>query len=111
MKACAGDDVYERTRRAVAELLPAGRASLGNAARRLHVAPRTLQRHLDQEGVRFARLLAEVRRAQAERLLTHTDATLAEVAAQVGYRDTAAFARAFRTWTGTTPGAFRARVA
>jgi AraC-like DNA-binding protein len=111
MKACAADDLYERTRNALAELLPTGKASLGNTARRLHLSARTLQRHLDQEGVRFARLLAEVRRAQSERLLTHTDATLADVAAQVGYRDTAAFARAFRTWTGTTPGAFRDRVA
>jgi AraC-like DNA-binding protein len=48
-----------------------------------------------------------VRRAQAERLLLRSDAPLAEVAEQVGYRDAATFVRAFRGWTGTTPGRFR----
>lgn len=108
LEACGGvDDAYERARAAVIALLPAGKATLAATAKRLHVTPRTLQRRLGEHGSTFASLLHEVRQAQAERLLLRADAPLAEVARQVGYRDTAAFVRAFRGWTGTTPGKFR----
>lgn len=102
----AGDPV-EQTRNAVAAGLGSGGATLPRIAKKLHVTPRTLQRRLVDEGVSFADLLTEVRRTQAERLLALDDAPLAQVAEQVGYADTAAFARAFRGWTGTTPGKFR----
>ena len=86
-----------------------GKATLAKAARRLQVTPRTLQRRLVDEGVSFGGLLTEVRRTQAERLLARSEEPIAAVAQQVGYADTATFARAFRGWTGTTPGQFRAR--
>ncbi|MBE2249430.1 MAG: AraC family transcriptional regulator ligand-binding domain-containing protein [Myxococcus sp.] len=108
LKSCGDlDDAYERVRGAVIELLPHGKATLAGAARRLHVTPRTLQRRLAEHGLSFAALLNEVRRAQSERLLLRSDAPLHEVAEQVGYRDAATFVRAFRGWTGTTPGRFR----
>lgn len=100
-------DAYERARSVVVDSLPKGAASLEKVAKKLHVTPRTLQRRLGENGVTFAALLNEVRRAQAERLLGRSDAPLAEVAELVGYADTAAFVRAFRGWTGTTPGKFR----
>jgi AraC-like DNA-binding protein len=100
-------DVYEQTRRAVLELLPRGEASVARTAKRLHVTARTLQRRLLEEGVTFAALLTEVRRTQAERLLARSTAPLSQVAESVGYADAGAFVRAFRSWTGTTPGKFR----
>lgn len=107
MKACALDDVLEQTRAVMLAALPSGQPTLAAAARRLHVGERTLQRRLSAEGFSFATLLAQVRRDRAERLLEATALPLGEVARQVGYRDVPAFARAFRAWTGTTPGAFR----
>lgn len=100
-------ELYESARRAVLELLPRGDASLARTARALHVTARTLQRRLADEGIAFGKLLEDVRRAQAERLLARTDAPLADVAEGVGYADTAAFVRAFKKWSGTTPGRFR----
>lgn len=100
-------EIYESARRALVELLPRGQASLAATARRLHVTARTLQRRLTAEGIAFGKLLEDVRRAQAEKLLTRTDAPVNDVAAAVGYADTAAFVRAFKKWSGTTPGAFR----
>ena len=100
-------EIYESARRAVLDLLPKGDASLARTARALHVTARTLQRRLAGEGIAFGKLLADVRRSQAERLLARTDAPLAEVAAGVGYSDTAAFVRAFKKWSGLTPGRFR----
>lgn len=101
------DAIYEQARGAVLTLLPKGDATLEKTAKKLHVTARTLQRRLTEEGVSFGELLSEVRRTQAERLLARSDASLADVAEQVGYADTGAFTRAFRTWTGTTPGKFR----
>jgi AraC-like DNA-binding protein len=101
------DDTYERARAVVLELLPKG-PTLAKTAKRLHVTPRTLQRRLEETGVTFAGLLGEVRRAQAERLLAHTDTALADIAEQVGYADSATFVRAFKSWTGVTPGKLRA---
>lgn len=102
-----GDEIYQRARRAVVELLPRGDASLARTARALHLTARTLQRRLAGEGIAFGALLDDVRRAQAERLLARSDAAIADVAAGVGYADTASFVRAFKKWSGTTPGAFR----
>ena len=108
LEQCAeAGDVYEQTRRAVLELLPKGDATVARTARRLHVTARTLQRRLLEEGVTFAALLTEVRRTQAERMLARGTAPLSEVAESVGYADAGAFVRAFRSWTGTTPGKFR----
>lgn len=110
LKQCGDEtNVYERTRGAVLALLPHGDATLAKTAKRLHVTSRTLQRRLLDEGVSFGELLTEARRTQAERLLIRSDAPLAEVAEQVGYADAGAFVRAFRSWTGTTPGKFRER--
>ena len=103
----AAGDLYEQTRGAVRTLLPKGDATLANTAKRLHVTSRTLQRRLLKEGVSFGGLLTEVRRTQAEHLLALSDAPLSEVAEQLGYADAGVFVRAFRSWTGTTPGKFR----
>lgn len=107
LRANDAEDIFERTRRTVAELLPRSDASLSKTAKRLHLTSRTLQRRLTEEGVAFADLVAEVRRTQAERLLHKGEADLSEVAGAVGYQDTGAFVRAFKKWTGTTPGKFR----
>jgi AraC-like DNA-binding protein len=82
--------------------------SLEQAARFAGVAPRTLQRQLKRDGGSFARVLEEVRSAEARRLLAMPQSRVTRVAAQLGYRDPANFTRAFRRWTGTTPSRFRA---
>ncbi|MGV3622151.1 MAG: helix-turn-helix domain-containing protein [Archangium sp.] len=103
------EDAWSRARGAVLELLPRGDVTLTRVAKKLHVTPRTLQRRLEEHGSSFAGLLAEVRRSHAERLLQRSDEPIAEVANKVGYADAATFVRAFKTWTGTTPGQFRTR--
>ena len=103
----AAGDLYEQTRGALRTLLPKGDANLAKTAKQLHVTSRTLQRRLLEEGVSFGGLLTEVRRTQAEHLLARSDAPLSGVAEQLGYTDAGVFVRAFRSWTGTTPGKFR----
>jgi len=48
-----------------------------------------------------------VHRERALELLERSDRPLKQVAAAVGYADAKSFARAFKAWTGRTPGAVR----
>ncbi|MDY0005897.1 MAG: AraC family transcriptional regulator ligand-binding domain-containing protein [Spongiibacteraceae bacterium] len=90
-------------------LLPAlGDAGLGRVAQALNTSARTLNRRLQQEGTGFKRLLEQVRRERARRLLIGSDWGIDRVADQLGYSDTSNFRRAFRKWTGDTPRSYRA---
>ncbi len=73
----------------------------------MKMSSRTLQRRLDDEGVRFSVLLDRVRERVAKQLLANEALALAEVAYRVGFSDLATFSRAFKRWTGVAPGGFR----
>jgi AraC-like DNA-binding protein len=83
-----------------------GFRSLEEVAALLHVSPRTLKRRLAAEGTAFSELLEAQRRERALLLLS-SELPLEHVAERVGYSDMSNFTRAFRRWTGATPGAFR----
>ncbi len=72
-----------------------------------HMAPRTLIRHLQAEGVRYQSLLDEVRSDQACWLLSQTSHSIESIAERLGYQDTSNFSRTFRRWLGVTPKQFR----
>jgi AraC-like DNA-binding protein len=84
--------------------------SLDHVAKALRLSVRTLRRRLEATGVSFLELLERVRHEAAIEYLTHSGDAIAEIAQRVGYGDTSNFRRAFRRWTGQSPGAFRARV-
>jgi AraC-like DNA-binding protein len=75
----------------------------------MRMSIRTLQRRLDDEGLRFSRVLDDVRERRARKLLVDASIPLAEVAYCTGFADLATFSRAFKRWSGLPPGAFRAR--
>ena len=77
------------------------------AAQRLHMSVSALQRHLAAEGKSFQLLKDELRRDMAIIRLTSTDAALSAIAAELGFADSTAFQRAFKSWTGSTPGIYR----
>jgi AraC-like DNA-binding protein len=72
-----------------------------------HMAPRTLIRHLNDEGVRYQTLLDDVRCDLACWLLSQTDLSIESVAERLGYLDPTNFSRTFRRWLGVTPRGFR----
>lgn len=77
------------------------------AAADLHVSTRTLYRRLALEGTSYRRLVDEVRHVLAVEMLTTAGLGVEQVAVRLGYADSAAFIRAFRRWTGSTPGSYR----
>ncbi len=78
-----------------------------DVARRLRLATRTLQRRLEERGTTFREVVERVRRDVALCRLRDPDRTLEDVAASAGFTDVAAFARAFKRWTGAPPGQYR----
>lgn len=75
-------------------------------AARLHLSSRTLRRHLAAESTSLRRLVDEARHSTAVELLALHRLSVEQIALRLGYADSAAFIRAFRRWTGTTPAAY-----
>jgi len=71
------------------------------------IAPRTLKRRLSSRGLGYQDLLDQLRATHAMRLLAQPELSVEQIAEQVGYSSAANFYRAFRRWTGRSPGAFR----
>lgn len=80
---------------------------LGEAAAALHVTPRTLMRRLEGEGTSFQGIKDGLRRDLALRDLGRGEKPTEAIAQDLGFASAATFHRAFRRWTGTTPGAQR----
>ena len=97
--------------RRVASLLrrrpPADWPGADEAARMLRCSPATLRRMLRQEGTSFQAIKDRLRLEIARQALTRPDLSIADITAQLGFAEPAAFNRAFRQWTGTTPARFR----
>jgi AraC-like DNA-binding protein len=73
----------------------------------LNISARTLHRQLKEEGASLQGLKDEVRRERAQELLNRSDKPVKQVAAAAGFRNEKSFIRAFREWTGVSPGEFR----
>jgi AraC-like DNA-binding protein len=94
-------------RRLLVQMLPSGNADQDTIASRLYRSTSTLQRQLSAEGTSYRDILDTTRRDLAEKYLRDGDYTQAEVAYMVGFSDQSNFARAFKRWTGVSPGQFQ----
>lgn len=94
-------------RRALYSLILGRAAHSENVARLFNVSTRTLRRRLEEEGTTVRELLAQARRELSHHLLTDTDLAVARIAAALCYSGAAAFSRAFREWSGTSPSEWR----
>lgn len=81
--------------------------TLEDIASQLHMTSRTLRRKLTSEGSQFQALKDSVRRERAIFWLSQADISIKETAQKVGYTETASFIRAFKQWTGISPGQYR----
>ncbi len=101
------DPFTARLRQVLLRLIPEGRATLPRVAEELACSPRSVQRRLEPLSLSYQQLLDRLREQLAYRYLLQTPLTLAELALLLGYSDQSAFNRAFKSWTGTTPGRYR----
>ena len=101
-------DFAARVRATLFEMLPAGLSSADEAAGRLAVSKRSLQRYLKMEGTSFQRELRATREKLARHYLDSSAYSGAEISLLLGYDDPGSFFRAFRNWTGFAPGRLKA---
>lgn len=82
-------------------------ATAEHLAQALQVSVRSLQRQLCAAHTSVQALKDQVRQEQAQQHLLRTRWPIKRIAAQVGFENEKSFIRAFKTWTGLTPHAFR----
>ncbi len=104
-----------RTTRAQVEgvilpILHKGDANADAVASIMGFSRQTLFRRLKEEGVTFEDVLDELRHRMALHYLQGKRASVNEVAYLVGFSDRASFSRAFKRWTGRSPGEVRAQI-
>ncbi|MEM6634692.1 MAG: AraC family transcriptional regulator ligand-binding domain-containing protein [Pseudomonadota bacterium] len=96
-----------RVKAALLEAFATTDPSLNYVCARLQTSKSTLLRRLKAERTTFQELRDIARTDLAERYLRTSDLNNQQIAHLLGYRDTSAFQRAFRKWTGKTPRELR----
>ena len=81
--------------------------SVNEASECVGASMRTMQRRLSTEQTSYSRVLEQARAEMARELLESTEASLADIAHELGYPSPGNFTRAFRRWSGVSPSEFR----
>ena len=87
----------------LASLLPSGESRAAVVARQLGMSPRSLTRHLAEEGTTFGEIVEQLRRRLASRYLADDRMSVQQIAWLLGYSEVGAFNHAYKRWTGTAP--------
>ena len=93
------------------ETLPEELPDLETIASELYTTPATLRRRLQGEGESYQSIKDQLRRDLAITYLSHPDRSVMDVALELGFAEPSAFHRAFKKWTGASPGEHRRRLA
>ncbi|MFY0642437.1 MAG: AraC family transcriptional regulator [Bermanella sp.] len=89
-------------------LLQSGKyPTLDEAAAHFCVSPRTFRRELNKLNTTYQAILDQVRETIALEYLKTTNKPVNEIAYELGFTDPSNFGRAFKKWTGKSPGIFR----
>lgn len=83
--------------------------SANQMAALLSMNRRTLNRHLNEHGTNFRKLVDEVRFEIARQLLEDSAMGILQIALFLDYSNESAFTRAFRRWSSTTPASWRSK--
>jgi AraC-like DNA-binding protein len=98
-----------RVERLLMTHLAGGDVTMETIASELGVSRQTLFRQLKTESVTFEHVLDELRHKLALEYLNGGKMSVSQTSHLTGFSDPAAFSRAFKRWTGSSPRAYRAR--
>lgn len=86
---------------------PSEWAELKDIAQQLNMSTATIQRRLKQEGVSYQQLKNDIRCDIAIERLSKTDDSIQTISDDLNFHDPSAFHRAFKKWSGVSPGSYR----
>jgi AraC-like DNA-binding protein len=104
------DSISARVRSTLTELLPGGRGTIEDVAKKLGFSRRTLQRKLSEEKTTFQKQLNSTREILARHYIQNTDMTTNDIAYLLGYAEHNSFLRAFIAWTGKSITEYRKEI-
>ena len=105
-----GSSLTARVRRRLRQCLPGEVPDFEGLAVELNMTPATLRRRLHEEGASYQSIKDQLRRDLAISYLSHSNRSVMDIALELGFSERSAFHRAFRKWTGASPGEFRRRL-
>jgi AraC-like DNA-binding protein len=100
-------DIVASVRRAIARMLAHEAPTVTIVSRRLGMSPRTLNRRLLAQGTTFRGIVTDVRSQLALAYLKNPVLSLSDVASLLGFAEQSSFHRAFKRWSGMSPGEYR----
>lgn len=83
------------------------REGLESTAAALSLHPRTLQRRLQAEGVKYVDVQSAAKCQRAQTMLRRRAISMESISVELGFSDRRAFTFAFKRWTGLSPSAYR----
>ncbi len=102
-----GSSLAARVRRRLRQFLPGEVPDFEELAHELNMTPATMRRRLHEEGESYQSIKDQLRRDLAISYLSHSNRSVMDIALELGFSERSAFHRAFRKWTGASPGEFR----
>lgn len=102
-----GDRYTQKVAQVIVRKLKGELPTVDAVASELAISTRQLQRELKAEGISFQKLLDQVRQELALRYLKDPTVPIHGIAFLLGFSEPSAFNRAFKRWTGKTPGSYR----
>jgi AraC-like DNA-binding protein len=98
-----------RLRRRLRQALPGEVPDFDAVAEEMNFTCATLRRRLHEEGTSYQLIKDQLRRDLAISYLSHSKRTAMDIGLELGFSERSAFHRAFKKWTGASPGEFRRR--
>ncbi|GAM30562.1 DNA-binding transcriptional activator [Acinetobacter calcoaceticus] len=94
-------------KREILLLIKSALPTLKQVSDRLNMSSRSLQRHLEEEGITFAKLMNNTQLELSKEYLQQSKYSLFEIALMTGFSNSSNFSNAFKRWTNITPGNYR----
>jgi AraC-like DNA-binding protein len=102
-----GGSLSARIRRRLRQFLPGDVPEFETLASEMNMTSVTMRRRLHEEGESYQSIKDQLRRDMAISYLSHSSRSVMDIALELGFSEPSAFHRAFRKWTGASPGEFR----
>lgn len=89
------------------ERIQGNNPTIEDVAKELGMSVRVLQKKLKEEGKTFSEIATSVRQELAKSYLAEKRYTIDDITYLLGFSEPSVFRRAFKMWTGMTPGQYR----